>query len=116
MMMGNLKGALSSFRGALKIDEGCEKALNGIILLFNNNKQGIIHVQILENQLEDAEKQLEFLIEMHNSTNSNQKSTDLSFLKALLNSRLQLNIEKSNKQLGEAIEYHFKSLQDVPFG
>jgi len=29
MMMGNLKGAISSFRNALKIDEGCEKALNG---------------------------------------------------------------------------------------
>jgi len=66
--------------------------------------------------VEDAEKQLEFLAEMHNSTSAGGKSTDLSFLTALLHSRLQTNKDKSHKHLTETIELHFKSLQDIPIG
>lgn len=92
---------MQAYKTAMKIDDGCEPALHGLI-----------KCQILEGDLESAEKQLTFINEVQMSSPS--KNADICFLTAMLTWRRYGDQEKSVRSISETIEIHFKSMVDVP--
>jgi tetratricopeptide repeat protein 21B len=79
--------------------------------MFSLPTKGSIKCQILEGDLDSAEKQIDFLNEIQSTVG---KSSELTFLSALLVWRKYHDQERSVKLLGETIEVHFKSISDVP--
>ncbi|KAJ8306896.1 hypothetical protein KUTeg_014980 [Tegillarca granosa] len=73
----------------------------------------IIHCQLLENQLDDAAQQLEFLNEIQQSIG---KSAELSYLTAVLAIKRHQGPDKAIQLLNEAIEIHFANLKGLPLG
>ncbi len=82
----------------MKLDETSEVALNGMI-----------KCQILEGDLESAEKQLDFLNEIQNT-----KNADICFLSAVLVWRKYHDQERAIRLLNDTYEIHLKSLIDTP--
>jgi len=96
-LAGDYQGAIQTYRTATQLDE-----------LNMSSLYGTIHCQLLDNQLEDAAQQLEFLNEISVSI---EKSTDLVFLSALLAWKKNHDSDGSVKLLDEALELHLASLE-----
>lgn len=103
LMAGQVKQAVSAYKAAMKLDEACHAALNGLI-----------KCQILDGQLADAEQQLEFLHEITDAKEG--KVPELIYLAALLAWRRHVDQNTSVKLLSEAVETHFRSIKEMPIG
>eukprot|EP00051_Salpingoeca_urceolata_P023185 m.390103 g.390103 ORF g.390103 m.390103 type:complete len:1321 (-) comp20074_c6_seq3:93-4055(-) len=97
ILAGQEREAMKAYKHAMKLDETSIAALNGVILC-----------QLLENQLEDAEQQLEFLSAIQTSIG---KTAEFSFLSALLASKQNQAANKVISLLDEAVETHIASLE-----
>jgi len=102
LVAGKPKDAIKCYRNALKLDETSLSALTGIL-----------NCQILENQLEDAASQLEFLSELKDSMGT---SPELIYLNALLSIKRNQPSAKSLKLLDKAIDTHFLGHKGLPLG
>ncbi|XP_060575597.1 tetratricopeptide repeat protein 21B-like isoform X3 [Ruditapes philippinarum] len=102
LLQGKVKDAMRCYKNAMKIDETSVSALTGII-----------RCQLMEDQLEDAAQQLEFLGEIQQSIGT---SADLLYLSAVLSMKRNKGPEKCLDELNKAIETHFKSLKGYPLG
>ncbi|PRP77845.1 tetratricopeptide repeat protein 21B-like [Planoprotostelium fungivorum] len=103
LLLGNIKEALMSYRHAINLQAESEAAFIGSI-----------KCQILENQLEEAQKQFQFMAELQSSYEDEQKSSELIFLNALLVWRVERDQDRAVQLLGESLELHFRSLTDLP--
>ncbi|XP_003447380.1 tetratricopeptide repeat protein 21B [Oreochromis niloticus] len=74
---------------------------------------GMIHCQLIEGNLEDAEQQLEFLTEFQQSIG---KSADLLYLRAVLAMKRHRSQEEVTNLLNDAVDAHFSSLHGLPLG
>jgi tetratricopeptide repeat protein 21B len=72
---------------------------------------GLIKCQVIEGQLDEAARQLEFLMEV-----SAAKEPELTFLSALLAWRFSHDRERAVKLLTETVDLHFKQLNDISLG
>jgi len=72
---------------------------------------GIIHCQLLEGQVTEAEQQLEFLAEVQSSIG---KQSDLLYLNALLAQRKGKPSQEVISMLQEAVEVHFTGVKGNP--
>ena len=96
LMSGDEKDALKTFKQAMQIDESSFNALTGII-----------QCQLLLNQqLEEAAQQLEFLTEIQGSIG---RPSEVLFLSAQLAERQQADVDTILKKLDEAVEKHLAS-------
>ncbi|XP_040213995.1 tetratricopeptide repeat protein 21B [Rana temporaria] len=102
VLQGRIKEALKWYKTAMNLDESSVSALTGII-----------RCQIIEGQLQDAEQQLEFLMEIQQSIG---KSGELSYLRALLAMKKQKKQEDVIHLLNDVLDSHFTSLQGLPLG
>ncbi|KAM8933514.1 LOW QUALITY PROTEIN: tetratricopeptide repeat protein 21B [Pelodytes ibericus] len=102
ILQGKVKEALKWYRTALTLDESSVCALTGII-----------RCQILEGQLQDADQQLEFLMEIQQSIG---KSAELLYLRAVLAMKKQKKHEEVINLLNDLLDTHFSSLQGLPLG
>uniref|UniRef100_A0A8C7ECY3 Tetratricopeptide repeat domain 21A n=1 Tax=Nothoprocta perdicaria TaxID=30464 RepID=A0A8C7ECY3_NOTPE len=94
------KDASVWYRRAMELDENSIDAMTGIIWC-----------QVLEGKLEEAEHQLEFLREVHQSTG---KSPILIYLQAVIASRKRKNEKLVTTLLNEAAELHSSALKGLP--
>uniref|UniRef100_A0AAX7UWV8 Tetratricopeptide repeat domain 21B n=1 Tax=Astatotilapia calliptera TaxID=8154 RepID=A0AAX7UWV8_ASTCA len=74
---------------------------------------GMIHCQLIEGNLEDAEQQLEFLTEFQQSIG---KSAELLYLRAVLAMKRHRSQEEVTNLLNDAVDAHFSSLHGLPLG
>ncbi|PVD35924.1 hypothetical protein C0Q70_02893 [Pomacea canaliculata] len=102
VMAGKTKDAMKCFRSAMKLDETSVLALTGII-----------RCQLLDDQLDEAAQQLEFLNEIQQSLG---RPAELAYLTAVLASKKGKGPEKVMEFLDEAIEHHFMGLKGLPLG
>lgn len=102
LLQGKIKDAMRCYRNAMKMDETSVAALTGII-----------RCQLLEDQLDEAAQQLEFLNEIQQSIG---KSAELSYLSGLLAIKRRQGPEKAIELLNSAIEVHFQGLKGYPLG
>ena len=102
LMMEDVTSASDCFREATRLDESNMEA-----------HYGIIKCQILENKLDDAEQQLEFLNEIQMSIGSNAA---LSHLSALLAWEKHRDVAKSVSLLEETITLHSEQIEEVEMG
>ncbi|CAB4022833.1 tetratricopeptide repeat 21B-like, partial [Paramuricea clavata] len=102
VMQKKVRDAMKSYRTAMKLDETSVPALTGII-----------NCQLLENMVDDAEQQLEFLSEIQQSIG---KSAELSYLGAVLARKKERRFEEVIVLLNESTDSHFKELQGIPLG
>lgn len=101
MYLGNVSKAASWYSTAMKLDGNHVEALIGIIWC-----------QILQDNLEEAEQQLDFLREVQQSLG---KSKELCFVEAILASKKDKE-EKAVVNLKEAVEMHFAAINGLPLG
>jgi tetratricopeptide repeat protein 21B len=102
LLRGSVKEALATYQKAFTMDETSVEAL-----------AGIIHCQILQGQLEEAEQQLEFLNEVRSSLG---KVPELLYLGALLASAQRKSSQEIVSLIDEAAQIHFASLNAFPVG
>ncbi|XP_041371664.1 tetratricopeptide repeat protein 21B-like [Gigantopelta aegis] len=102
LLQGKSKDAMRCYRNAMKLDETSVPALTGII-----------RCQLMENQVDEAAQQLEFLREVQQSIG---KSAELSYLSAMLAVKKLQGRDKVMQLLNEAIEIHFATLKGYPLG
>ncbi|XP_074652535.1 tetratricopeptide repeat protein 21B-like [Tubulanus polymorphus] len=102
LLQGRVKDAMKCYKNAMKLDETSVAALTGII-----------HCQLLEDQLEDAAQQLEFLNEIQQSIG---KTSELMYLSAVLARKRNQDPQIVLQNLDEAIETHFIGIKDLPLG
>ncbi|XP_040296219.1 tetratricopeptide repeat protein 21B [Bufo bufo] len=102
VLQGRVKEALKWYKAAMSLDESSVSALTGII-----------RCQVLEGQLQDADQQLEFLMEIQQSIG---KSGELSYLRAVLAIKKQKKQEEVIHLLKDVLDNHFSSLQGLPLG
>ncbi|KAK7092869.1 tetratricopeptide repeat protein 21B-like [Littorina saxatilis] len=102
LMAGKTKDAMKCFRNAMKLDETSVQALTGII-----------RCQLLEDQVDEAAQQLEFLNEIQQSLG---RSAELAYLSGVLAMKKNKGPEKITELLNEAIELHFAGLKGLPLG
>ena len=84
------------YKSALNIEE------NNISALL-----GKLHCQIAQDQLTEAEQQLEFLNEVQQNLNMN---AEFPYLKAIM-AKKRNTLDKIVKLIDEAINFHFKGLK-----
>ncbi|KAM4698341.1 tetratricopeptide repeat protein 21B isoform 1-T1 [Rhinophrynus dorsalis] len=102
ILQGKVKEALKWYKTAMTLDESSVSALTGII-----------RCQLIEGQLQDADQQLEFLMEIQQSIG---KSGELSYLRAVLAMKKQKKQEEVIHLLNDVLDTHFSSLQGLPLG
>lgn len=102
LMSGKTKDAMKCFRTAMKLDETSVQALTGII-----------RCQLLEEQIDEAAQQLEFLNEIQQSLG---RSAELAYLSAVLAMKKGKSPDKIIELVNEAIELHFAGLKGLPLG
>uniref|UniRef100_A0A8C5R7T2 Tetratricopeptide repeat domain 21B n=1 Tax=Leptobrachium leishanense TaxID=445787 RepID=A0A8C5R7T2_9ANUR len=102
ILQGKIKDALKWYKTAMTLDESSVPALTGII-----------RCQLLEGQLQDADQQLEFLMEIQQSIG---KSAELMYLRAVLAMKKQKKQEEVIHLLNDVLDTHFSSLQGLPLG
>ncbi|XP_061925811.1 tetratricopeptide repeat protein 21B-like isoform X4 [Entelurus aequoreus] len=100
VLQGKIKEAMEWYKTAMALDETSLSALTGIIWC-----------QLMEGFLEEAEKDLEFLTEIQQTTG---KSGDILYLRALVAVKEQRPLEEVTKLLDGAVETHFSSLHGLP--
>ncbi|NXX88206.1 TT21B protein, partial [Centropus bengalensis] len=102
ILQGKVKEAVKWYKTAMALDETSVSAMTGVI-----------HCQLIEGQLEDAEQQLEFLNEVQQSIG---KSGELSFLRAVLAMKKHKRKEEVIALLNDVLDTHFSSLHGFPLG
>eukprot|EP00912_Choanoflagellata_sp_UC4_P001177 UC4_evm1s735 len=102
LLLGNETEAHALYRKAMEEDEGSVTAMHGAI-----------KCQLLENHLEEAAQQLEFLVQIESSIG---KSAELLFLSALLAAKQQKSADCVVGQLDEAFDTHQNILANMPRG
>ncbi|XP_072268672.1 tetratricopeptide repeat protein 21A [Pyxicephalus adspersus] len=102
MYQGNVTEAANWYSAAMKLDVNHVEALTGIIWC-----------QILQNNLEDAEQQLDFLREVQQSLG---RSKELCYVEALLASKKEKEEKVILDHLKEALDIHFATLNSLPLG
>ncbi|ELU05036.1 hypothetical protein CAPTEDRAFT_159405 [Capitella teleta] len=102
LMQGRHRDAIKCYRNAMKQDDTSVRALTGVI-----------RCQLIENQLEDAAQQLDFLNEIQQSIG---KSSELCYLGAVLAMKRGQAPEKVVELLNNAVEIHFTGLKGLPLG
>ena len=102
LMIGKVDEASKLYKRAMKLDSS-----------FVGPVHGVIKCQILNNQLEDAEQQLEFLNEIQVSIGI---SAELCYLTSVLEWKKNKNSSKSLTLIQQASELHFDSFKKVPLG
>eukprot|EP00111_Clytia_hemisphaerica_P000239 TCONS_00000598-protein len=102
MLQNKMRESLKSFKQAMKIDESSVKAL-----------MGIIHCQILQNQLDDAEQQLDFFNEIQASTG---KTADVLYLMALFGMKKGKKADEIMTLCQQTVESHFAKMAGLPLG
>nr|KAG5695130.1 hypothetical protein BaRGS_017229 [Batillaria attramentaria] len=102
LMAGKTREAMKCFRNAMKLDETSVAALTGII-----------RCQLLEDQVDEAAQQIEFLNEIQQSLG---RSAELAYLSGVLAIKRSKGPEKAIELLNEAIELHFAGLKGLPLG
>ncbi|XP_033624164.1 tetratricopeptide repeat protein 21B-like isoform X1 [Asterias rubens] len=102
LLQNKPRDAMKYYRSAMKQDETSVTALTGII-----------KCQLLEDHLDDAEQQLEFLSEIQESIG---KSADILFLRAVLARKRGKTTEEVVTLLNEASTTHFGALKGIPLG
>nr|XP_030134266.3 tetratricopeptide repeat protein 21B isoform X1 [Taeniopygia guttata] len=102
ILQGKVNEAQKWYKTAMTLDETSVSALTGII-----------HCQLIQGQLEDAEHQLEFLNEIQQSIG---KSGELSFLHAVLAMKKHKRQEDVFALLNDVLDTHFSSLHGFPLG
>ncbi|XP_061174848.1 tetratricopeptide repeat protein 21B-like isoform X2 [Saccostrea echinata] len=102
LLQGKVKDAMKCYRNAMKINDTSVQSLTGII-----------RCQLIENQLDDAAQQLDFLQEVQQSIG---RTSELAYLSAALSIKRGEGPEKAYKLLNEAVEIHFSALKGNPLG
>ncbi|CAI9620923.1 unnamed protein product [Staurois parvus] len=102
MYQGNVSEAANWYSAAMKLDVNHVEALTGIIWC-----------QILQNNLEDAEQQLDFLREVQQSLG---RSKELCYVEAVLASKKGKEEKIILDHLRESLEMHFATLNSLPLG
>ncbi|KAE8581031.1 hypothetical protein XENTR_v10024640 [Xenopus tropicalis] len=102
ILQGKVREALKWYKTAMSLDETSVSALTGII-----------RCQLIEGQLQDADQQLEFLMEIQQSIG---KSGELSYLRAVLAMKKQKKQEEVIHLLNDVLDTHFSSLHGLPLG
>lgn len=101
-LQGKLKDSLKYYRQAMKIDESSIQALTGII-----------QCQIVQDQLDEAQQQLEFFKEIQTSFG---QSAEILYLYALFAMKKVKPAEEVMQLLQDTVENHFSSLSGIPLG
>lgn len=102
LLQGKVKDAMKCYRNAMKINDTSVQSLTGII-----------RCQLIENQLDDAAQQLDFLQEVQQSIG---RTSELAYLSAALSIKRGEGPDKAYKLLNEAVEIHFNALKGNPLG
>ncbi|XP_078334494.1 tetratricopeptide repeat protein 21B-like isoform X3 [Crassostrea virginica] len=102
LLQGKVKDAMKCYRNAMKINDTSVQSLTGII-----------RCQLIENQLDDAAQQLDFLQEVQQSIG---RTSELAYLSAALCIKRGEGPDKAYKLLNEAVEIHFGALKGNPLG
>ncbi|XP_071943351.1 tetratricopeptide repeat protein 21B-like [Antedon mediterranea] len=102
LLQNKTREAMKGYRHAMKLDETSVTALTGII-----------RCQLIEDNLEDAEQQLEFLGEIQDSIG---KSAEIIYLRSVLASKKNKPAEDVVGLLNEAVEVHFAKFTGTPLG
>lgn len=97
VLSGDPKQAMKTYRQAMVLDETSVKALTGVIWC-----------QLLEDQLDEAAQQLEFLNEIQSSIGV---SAEVGYLSALLASKRQTGVGSVVQQLSGAVSSHHAALE-----
>ncbi|XP_077347338.1 tetratricopeptide repeat protein 21A [Lithobates pipiens] len=100
--LDNVSEAANWYSAAMNLDVNHVEALTGIIWC-----------QILQNKLEDAEQQLDFLREVQQSLG---RSKELCYVEALLASKNGREEKIILDHLREALDMHFTTLNSLPLG
>ncbi|XP_073437605.1 tetratricopeptide repeat protein 21A isoform X3 [Dendrobates tinctorius] len=102
LYLGNVTKAASWYSSAMSLDGNHVEALIGIIWC-----------QVLQDNLEEAEQQLDFLREVQQSLG---KSKELCFVEAILASKTDKEEKAVVSFLNEAMEMHFAAINGLPLG
>ncbi|KAM4028837.1 tetratricopeptide repeat protein 21A isoform 2-T2 [Anomaloglossus baeobatrachus] len=102
MSLGNVTKAASWYSTAMKLDGNHVEAL-----------LGIIWCQVLQDNLEEAEQQLDFLREVQQSLG---KSKELCFVEAILASKTDKEEKVVVSFLNETVDMHFTAINGLPLG
>ena len=97
-LMGEYSDAMRYYSQGSKLDESNMEAIHGMIYCY-----------IMQNQLEDAEGQLEFLAVIQDTVG---KTAAVTFLSALLAWRKDKDLRRSMKLLDETMQLHIKALKE----
>uniref|UniRef100_A0A8D3BZ97 Tetratricopeptide repeat domain 21B n=1 Tax=Scophthalmus maximus TaxID=52904 RepID=A0A8D3BZ97_SCOMX len=101
VLQGRIKEAMKWYNTAMTLDGNSVSALTGII-----------RCQLIEGHLEEAERQLEFLIEFQQSIGK----SELLYLCAILAVKKRRPQEEITNFLNDAVDTHFSTLQGLPLG
>lgn len=102
VLSGKIKEALECYKHTIKLDETNLPAVTGTI-----------ECQLIQNKLDDAAQQLEFLNEIQMSIG---KTSELYYLTAVLSRKRNKGQENVIVLLNEAIEKHFSALKNYYLG
>ncbi|XP_049583785.1 tetratricopeptide repeat protein 21B-like isoform X2 [Syngnathus scovelli] len=102
VLQGKIKEATKWFKTAMTLDEMSLTALTGTIWC-----------QLIEGSLEEAEKDLEFLMEIQQTS---EKSGEILYLLALVAIKKHRPQEEITKLLKDAAATHFLTVQGLPLG
>ncbi|NXO03695.1 TT21B protein, partial [Rhinopomastus cyanomelas] len=102
ILQGKVKEAVKWYKAAMTMDETNVSAL-----------MGVIHCQLIEGQLEDAEQHLELLNQIQQTF---LESGELSFLRAVLAVKKHKRQEVVIALLNDVLDTHLSSLSGFPLG
>ncbi|CAH2281962.1 tetratricopeptide repeat 21A [Pelobates cultripes] len=102
MCQGNVKEAADWYSTAVKVDGGHTEALIGVIWC-----------QILQDQLEEATLQLDFLREIQQSIG---RTKEMCYVEAVMASKKDMGEKVITELLKEALQSHFSAIQGLPLG
>ncbi|KAM4687801.1 tetratricopeptide repeat protein 21A [Discoglossus pictus] len=102
ILQGNVKEAARWYSAAMKLDGSCIEALTGTIWC-----------QILQDHLEEAEQQLDFLREVQQSVG---RSKELCYIEAILAAKKEKGQQIVTDLLKEAVDLHFSAIHGLPLG
>ncbi|XP_035271756.1 tetratricopeptide repeat protein 21B-like [Anguilla anguilla] len=102
VLQNKIKEAARWYSNGIKLDGSSVTAL-----------AGVIHCQLLQGQLEEADQQLEFLREIQQSIGL---SVELAFIQAMLACKRGESQAVVSALLKEAAELHFSAIRGLPLG
>ncbi|KAH3767764.1 tetratricopeptide repeat protein 21B [Pelomyxa schiedti] len=101
-LQGNFTNGLTQFKAALKLNESNIEAM-----------YGLIKCQLYLKNVSEAEKQIEFLLEIQSSLDT---SVELTYITGLLKWIKSTDMEESARLFTSAVDLHFKTLCNIPPG